>query len=225
MKLYAFLEPAREVGGDLYDFFRLDDDRVFFLIGDVSGKGLPGSLFMALSKSLCKSIALRRRGDVGLMLREANAEISRDNGEGLFVTVWAGILDARTGALEYANAGHDPPYVLHRDGAAPARLDEGSGPPLCVVDDFPYAAMSRRLEPGETLCLITDGVTDAMNTADEFYGRRRLEELLTDLAPDAGARGAGEAIRLAVSGFAAGVEPSDDLAILALEWTGVAGRA
>jgi adenylate cyclase len=218
--LYAFLEPAREVGGDLYDFFRLDDNRVFFLIGDVSGKGMPGSLFMALSKSLCKSIALRRSGDVGHMLREANAEISRDNGEGLFVTVWAGILDARTGALEYANAGHDPPHLLFADGRAPARLDHGGGPPLCVVDDFPYEPMSWRLDPGDVLCLITDGVTEATNADGQFYGRRRLEDLLAQLGVGVDARGAGEAIRRDVGRFADGVEPSDDLAILSFEWTG-----
>ena len=94
--LYAFLEPARIVGGDLYDFFRLDGDRLFFLVGDVSGHGVAGSLFMAVSKALCKSAALRS-GDLGAMMRESNAEISRDNPEALFVTVWAGLLDARTG--------------------------------------------------------------------------------------------------------------------------------
>ena len=116
--LYAMLEPAREVGGDLYDFFRLDDDHLFFMIGDVSGKGLPGSLFMAISKALYKSTALRRHGEVAVMMCEADAEISRDNAEGLFVTVLAGILDARTGELEYCNAGHEPPYCSCRAAAA-----------------------------------------------------------------------------------------------------------
>ncbi len=217
--LFAYLEPAREVGGDLYDFFRLDGDRVFFLIGDVSGKGMPGSLFMALSKALCKSIALRGAGDVGQMLREANTEISRDNGESLFVTVWAGILDARSGALEYANAGHDPPLLLFADGRLPARLDAGGGPPLCVVDDYPYEAMACRLEPGEVVCLITDGVTDATNESGELYGRQRLLDLLARL-PSADARAAGEAIKRDVSRFAEGVSPADDIAILAFEWTG-----
>src|SRR5207344_299116 len=98
--LYAFLAPALEVGGDLYDFFRLDADRIFLLVGDVSGKGLPGSLFMAVSKSLCKSIALRDRGDVGALMRQADLEISRDNAESLFVTVWAGIVDVATGEIQ-----------------------------------------------------------------------------------------------------------------------------
>jgi adenylate cyclase len=222
--VYASLEPAREVGGDLYDVFPLDGERVFFLIGDVSGKGLPGSLFMAVSKSLCKSIALRRAVDVGGMMRDANAEISRDNAEGMFVTVWAGILDARTGELEYCNAGHDAPYLLARAGGLVTRIAKGGGPPLCVVDDFPYESVFHRLSPGDVLCLLTDGVTEAVDAAGRFYGRERLEALLARLPPGTGPRQAGEAIRLDVRRFADGVDPADDVAILALEWTGVSAR-
>jgi adenylate cyclase len=221
---YAFLEPAREVGGDLYDFFLLDDERVFVLIGDVSGKGLPGSLFMAVSKTLCKSSALRHAGDVALMMREANAEIARDNGEGLFVTAWVGVVNTRTGELSYCNAGHEPPYILSRAGGAAKRLVDGGGPPFCVVENFPYEVSSYRLAPGEGLCLITDGVTEAQNAAGEFYGRKRLENLLARLAPDADADHVGEAIRRDVDQFEAGVEPSDDVAIVAFRWTGVSGR-
>ena len=124
--LYAFLEPARIVGGDLYDFFRLDGDRLFFLVGDVSGHGVAGSLFMAVSKALCKSAALRS-GDLGAMMRESNAEISRDNPEALFVTVWAGLLDARTGRLEYCNAGHEPVWLLGPGGAGDPAARRGRG--------------------------------------------------------------------------------------------------
>ena len=220
IQLYAFLEPAREVGGDLYDFFRLDGERIFFLIGDVSGKGLPGSLFMALSKSLCKSIALRGGRDLGAMLRETNREISRDNAEGMFVTAWAGLLDVRTGALAYCGAGHDAPYLLRRGQLAPARLAAGGGPPLCVVDDFPYEAEPYRMEPGDTLCLLTDGVTEAMSPTGELYGRERLEAVLAGLAPEGSVEAVGEAIRRDVARFAAGVDPADDLAILIFRWTG-----
>jgi len=223
--LRAWLEPAREVGGDLYDFFRLDADRVFVMIGDVSGKGLPGSLFMALAKSLFKSVALRRGGDIALVMREASAEISRDNGEGLFVTVWAGILDARTGDLEYCNAGHDPPYLLPEEAGVARRLADGVGPPLCVADDYPYAAASYRMRPGEELVLFTDGVTEATSKTGEFYGRRRLETVFASLGRDASAEEVGESIRRHVGGFASGVEPSDDLAILVLRWDGeISGR-
>jgi len=220
--LYAFLEPAREVGGDLYDFFPLDRDRIFFLIGDVSGKGLPGSLFMAVSKSLCKSVALRRAGGVETVIREAGAEISRDNAEGFFVTVLAGILDTRTGLLEYCNAGHEPPYLLPRGARALLGLTDGGGPPLCSVDGFPYPVSSRRLEPGDTLCLITDGVTEAASPGGELYGRRRLEALLGQAGRSASATEVGESIRREVGRFTEGKEPWDDLAILVLRWTGPA---
>jgi serine phosphatase RsbU (regulator of sigma subunit) len=224
IELYAFVEPAREVGGDLYDFFRLDDSRIFFLIGDVSGKGLPGCLFMALSKSLCKSIALRGGSDLGAMIREADREISRDNSEGMFVTAWVGLLDVRTGALAYCIAGHDAPYLLHRAEASPDRLTSGGGPPLCVVDDFPYETALYPMAPGDTLCLITDGVTDAMSPSGELYGRARLEAVLAQLPREIGVDGVGEAIRRDVAAFQAGRDPADDIAILVIRWTGPATR-
>jgi serine phosphatase RsbU (regulator of sigma subunit) len=218
--LYAMLEPAREVGGDLYDFFLLDADHLFLLIGDVSGKGLPGSLFMAISKALYKSTALRRHGQVALMMREADAEISRDNTEGLFVTVLAGILDARTGELEYCSAGHEPLLLLPREGRPLRRLTEGGGPPLCSVDGFPYAPASLRLEPGDALCLITDGITEAAGPDGELYGRARLEALLGRLGGVVSAAEVGEAIRRDVAAFTGGTEPSDDMAVLVLRYTG-----
>ena len=221
--LYARLDPAREVGGDLYDFFFLDPDHLFFLIGDVSGKGLPGSLFMAISKALYKSTALRRHGQVAAMMREADAEISRDNTEGLFVTALAGILDARTGALEYCSAGHEPPFLLPRAGRPLMRLTEGGGPPLCAADGFPYDAATRQLEPGDTLCLITDGITEAAAPDGTLYGRPRLEALLGGLAPAASAGEIGEAIRRDVAAFTGDAEASDDMAILVLRYTGPTG--
>jgi CHASE2 domain-containing sensor protein/serine phosphatase RsbU (regulator of sigma subunit) len=222
--LHAMLEPAREVGGDLYDFFLLDADHLFFLIGDVSGKGLPGSLFMAISKALYKSTALRRHGQVALMMREADAEISRDNAEGLFVTVLTGILDARTGELEYCSAGHEPPLLLPRGGRPLRRLTEGGGPPLCAMDGFPYAPASLQLEPGDTLCLITDGITEAAGPDGGLYGRARLEALLGRLGGAASAGEVGEAIRRDVAAFTGGIEPSDDMAVLVLRYTGLVGH-
>ena len=216
----ASLEPAREVGGDLYDFFRLDDDHLFFMIGDVSGKGLPGSLFMAISKALYKSTVLRRHGQVAAMMREADAEISRDNAEGLFVTVMAGILDARSGGLEYCSAGHEPPLLRSRAGGGLERLQEGGGPPLCAVDGFPYTAASRTLAPGDTLVLITDGITEAAREDGQLYGRGRLETLLAGLGPAASAAEVGEAIRRDVTLFTGGAEPSDDMAILVIRFNG-----
>lgn len=217
--LHIVLEPARVVGGDLYDFFKLDRDRLFFLLGDVSGKGLPGSLFMAVSKSLYKSTALRRGVAVAAMMQEANTEISRDNPEALFVTVFAAVLDVNTGLLEYCNAGHDRPYVLAGGGPL-TQLAEGGGPPLCVLDGFAYTAATHRLRPGDTLCLLTDGVTDARNPGGEQFGRGRLETRLRALPPDAGAERVATAIQDDVRRFVAGAEPADDLAILVVRWAG-----
>jgi serine phosphatase RsbU (regulator of sigma subunit)/CHASE2 domain-containing sensor protein len=218
--LYAFLEPAREVGGDLYDFFRLDADRLFFLIADVSGKGVSGSLFAAVSKAISKSTALRRGDTAAMIVREVNAEISRDNPELLFVTAFAGILDAATGRLEYCNAGHEPPVLLGQDGAAPRPLTEGGGPPLCVFDDFAYEVEARNLSPGDTLCLVTDGVTEAADAHARLYGRSRLLVTLGTVAPTAPVEEIGEALRRDVARFAGGAEQADDIAILLVRWNG-----
>jgi adenylate cyclase len=221
------LEPAREVGGDLYDFFLLDDDRLFFLLGDVSGKGLLSSVFMAVSKALYKSTALRRGAGVATMMREANVEISRDNPEELFVTVFAAVLNLDTGVLEYCNAGHDPPYLIARDRPGPVQLAQGGGPPLCVLEGFEYQAATHRLRRGDTLCLVTDGVTDARNATGELFGRARLEKRLATLGADATVRAVAAELRSDVEKFVAGGEPADDLAILVVRWEGppaVSGR-
>ena len=211
--LDAHLEPARTVGGDFYDCFMLDGERLFFLVGDVSGKGLGASLFMALAKSLVKSIALRGDGgDPAEVLRAANAEIGRDNPESLFVTVFAAVLDARTGRMRYCNAGHEPP-VLCQPGEAPQRLADCAGPPLCVIADFPYASGELALAPDGWLCAVSDGVTEAMNPRGELYGAPRL---LAALA----ASGSREpqavlaAVREDVRRYAAGAEQSDDVTLV-----------
>lgn len=222
--VHATLEPALLVGGDFYEVLRLDADHVFFMVGDVSGKGLPGSLFMAVSKTLYKSAALRRRGEIAAMMREANAEVSRDNPEALFVTVFAGILDLRTGEVEYCNAGHELPHVLS-PGALPVRLPlDPGGPPLCVIEDFPYTAGRLGLRPGEILCMVTDGVTEARAPSGDLYGRARLEGVLASVSAGGGADRVGRAVRDSVAAFTGGAAASDDLTILVVEWHGPAGR-
>lgn len=221
--LHAYLEPARVVGGDLYDFFMLDRDRLLFLIGDVAGKGVAGSLFMAVSKALYKTTVLRHGADVGEMMREANREISRDNRESLFVAVFAGVLDGQTGRLDYCSAGHEDPYLLSRDGAAPSRLARGGGPPLCAAPDFAYAASQHQMRPGESLCLVTDGVIEARNSSGESYGRGRLMALLSRFGPVSSVQEIGGSIRHDVEAFAAGVEAADDIAILVVRWNGPTG--
>ncbi len=218
-ELEALLEPAREVGGDLYDFYMLDAHRLFFLVGDVSGKGLPASLFMAVTKALAKSIALRGPGDVGTIMKHANHELVRENPELLFVTGLAGILDARTGHVALCNAGHDAPRRIGAGGQV-EKLRAAEGPPLCVIDDFDYPVHAYQLAPGECLCLSTDGIGEAMNGAGELFGNARLDAALAggDTAPAHLVR----AVREAVRSFVGAAEPSDDLALLVLRWNGPA---
>jgi serine phosphatase RsbU (regulator of sigma subunit)/CHASE2 domain-containing sensor protein len=224
--LAATLTPAREVGGDLYDYFRLGERRLFFLIGDVAGKGLSASIFMAVSKALYKSVTLRTPledagdADLGRIMSLANAEVSRDNGEMLFVTAFAGLLDLDSGELAYCNAGHDNPYRLHPGGHGLARIADGDGPPLAAVPDFPYAGARCRLLPGELLCLMSDGVAEARSPAGELYGAQRVEKVLLGCGARARARDVVQALQADVLAFADGAEPADDLTILVLRWNG-----
>jgi len=221
IELSATMLPAREVGGDLYDFFRLDADRLFFLIGDVAGKGLSASMFMAISKSLLKSAALRDpNGTISELMRAANVEVSRDNTEMYFVTVFAAILDLHTGELSYCNAGHDNPYMLDGQGGI-ARLDQGAGPPLCTVENFAYTSGRHRMQPGEIICLTTDGIADAQNPAGDRYGMERLRILLERLnSVGTTARAVVDAVGDDVRTFVGTALPADDVTVMALRWRG-----
>jgi serine phosphatase RsbU (regulator of sigma subunit)/CHASE2 domain-containing sensor protein len=214
----ALLEPARTVGGDFYDCFLGDTRRLFFLVADVSGKGLPAALFMAAAKSHIKSAALRE-GDLGEVLTRAQDEIERENPEQLFVTAFAAALDLQTGMLEYANAGHEPPFRRTPDGA-PERLPSPGGPPLCVVEDYVYPTQRLQMEPGEWIFLVTDGVTEAMNPRREFFGIERLRTALSWMARDATPNELIRRLNDEVKKFAAGAEPADDLTLLAVRWEG-----
>lgn len=223
--LAASMTPAREVGGDLYDFFLLDARRLFFLIGDVAGKGLGASMFMAVSKALVKSAALREPADIGALLTAANAEISRDNAAMFFVTVFAAILDLETGELAYCNAGHDNPLRVVPGTGALQRIADGDGPPLCAVEGFDYRGATLKLQPGELLCLATDGVAEARDAAGAFYDHVRLEQVLLRAAqPGATAGDVLGALQADVAAFVGATEPADDLTLLCLRWIGP-GRA
>ncbi len=214
----ALLEPARTVGGDFYDCFMIDAHRLFFIVADVSGKGLPASLFMALSKTLLKSAA-RRAGDVGELLVRANAEVSSENTESLFVTALAGILDTRTGMLEFSNAGHEPPFA-RRPGGMLARLEHSGGPPLCVMEDYAYPVEYHKVAAGEWICVVTDGITEAMNESGALYGVRRLHAALQALPEGIAPAALLAAVRADVARFVGAAEPSDDLTMLCVRWNG-----
>lgn len=213
----ARLEAAQAVGGDYYDCFRLDASRLGLVIGDVSGKGVPASLFMAIAKTLTGTLT-RRASDLGQAMREVDNELNRENPECLFVTALVGILDADNGELEFVCAGHDAPFLL-RQGAI-SRLDTRplSGPPLCVAEGYPYVSERVRLQAGDLLCFFTDGVTEASN-GDALFGNDGLAAALLehrDKTP-------GElviALRDAVRRFEAGLPAADDLTLLIVRYHG-----
>lgn len=217
----AWMAPAREVGGDLYDFFKPSADRLSFMVGDVSGKGLPASLFMAISKALCKSAALRNGGSTARILTESNAEIARDNPEAMFVTAVLCSLDLQIGALQYANAGHDAPLLIDSRGRL-TRLDQAGGPPLCMIDDHVYPDAAHALAAGDTVLLYTDGVTEAMDSDNRLYGRERLCRVLETLPAGATCADIIAAVREDLKRFGAVERLADDITLLALRWLGPA---
>ena len=219
--LAAAIESARAVGGDLYDYFMLDTDHLFVIIGDVSGKGIPASLLMSITKALTKSIALRPGGDASQVLTRANIEVSRDNPESQFVTAFAAVLDLRSGALRYWTAGHDTPF--HVNNGAAKQIDRSfAGPPLCVLEEFDYREQRTSLAVGDSLVLFTDGVTEAEDANGSQFGKERLARCLLDLPKDASAHDMVDTIRAEVSTFVAGAQASDDLTLLVVRWLGPA---
>ena len=174
----AILEPAREVGGDFYDVFNVDDEHVCFCVGDVSGKGVPAALFMAMAKTLIKSRASTDSSTASIVTH-VNDELSEDNEGYLFVTLFVCILNTRTGKLMTTNAGHNPPYLKHADGSISA-LKHRDGPVVAAMEGYAYTEQHVQLTEGDTLLLFTDGVTEADNLDGVLFGDDRLEKLLSD---------------------------------------------
>ncbi|AXQ30972.1 CHASE2 domain-containing protein [Solimonas sp. K1W22B-7] len=218
VEIAARMQPARMVGGDLYDFFLLDATRLLFLIGDVSGKGLPASLFMALTKALTKGLALGGQDNPGELLGDTGGAIAADNPEQLFVTLVAGMLDLASGELRWCSAGHDPPYLL-RAGEAPRRLEGQGGPPLCVIDGFRYPVETLQLRKGDLLCMVTDGVTEAHDAKGELYGSGRLLAALGKTGSQP-LEEVAQSLEQDVAAFVGGAEAADDAALLLLRWHG-----
>ena len=224
VQVHAFLEPAGMVGGDFYDALMIDPRHFFFMIGDVSGKGIPASLFMALSKTLTKSVALRSSHPLNQVIEEANDEISRENPASLFVTAVACILDLQTGYLDFCIAGHDSPVLLRR-GESPLSLESEGGPPLCILEDFPYPVSSVRLQAGDVIVLITDGVTEAHNPEGELYGKGRAMAYFAGLQESEketpGAETVCKGLYDDVKEFTRDADAFDDITIMAVRFDGV----
>lgn len=210
----AALEPAHSVGGDFYDAIRIDADRLLFLVGDVTGKGVPAAIYMALSKTLTKSVLVRESGGLGHAMSTLNRELMRDADEAMGLTMLAVLVDCADGALTMVNAGHENPILL-RPGQSAESVPMDGGPPFCVCD-FAYPEEHLALASGDTLVLITDGVTEAQDAEGDMFGLDRTLALLsarTDTADPATL--VGDLVG-AVRRFEQPTEPSDDLTILAI---------
>ena len=214
--LDALLEPAKSVGGDFFDAMMIDQDRLGFAIADVTGKGVPAALFMAMSKALTSAALSRMQADVAGMAQAVNLELLKDNSEAMSVTMLMGILNLKSGAIELVCAGHEDPLRLDSDGNM-ERLKLDGGPPFSIAE-FPFPLEKIQLQPGETLVLVTDGVTEAQNAAEELFGRDRILG-----GKDAWARSATaicDAVRDEVRNFEAGTEATDDLTVMAIRYIG-----
>jgi adenylate cyclase len=224
-RVAAVMEPARVVGGDLFDFFLLDGDRLLFLVGDVSGKGLPASLFMATTKAFYRSISTRHVGELARTMRETNTEMGRENPEAFFVTLAAAVLDVNTGQLWHSSAGHEAPWVIRAETRETVRLEGGAGPPLCVLDDYAYETAVAQLRAGDTVLMVTDGVTEALDPGGQLFGTARVTALVDEAAR---VPASSEPARLvadlvgALRRFREPYEPADDMTLLAVQWLGPA---
>jgi serine phosphatase RsbU (regulator of sigma subunit) len=209
--LHAEMHPAREIGGDFYDHYMLDATRLAFTVGDVSGKGIPAALFMAVSRTVMRSVG--GAADMASAMEAANRLLATQNAACMFVTLFHGVLDLATGALRYCNAGHNPPYLLRADGRR-EKLG-ATGVPFGFDPEMTYHTEETALRAGDLLFLFSDGITEAFDCDGREFGTGRLEAAL-----EAGrGKGAGEvvaAVLAATRDFAAGAEQSDDITTLAL---------
>jgi sigma-B regulation protein RsbU (phosphoserine phosphatase) len=218
--LHALVKPAREVGGDFYDFSLAADDWLCFFIGDVSGKGVPAALFMAVTTTLLKASSFRP-GTVGDTLATVNDQLCGQTDSGMFVSLIFGLLDLRTGALEIADAGHPSPFLLSASGEVTS-MHVHRDVALGAMGAITYRVSHVQLQPGDALFLYTDGVTEALNGSREFYAPARLQMALRDLAT-APVEKITRGVVQDVQTFAAEHEQSDDISVMAVRWPGPAG--
>ncbi|HEU4879134.1 MAG TPA: SpoIIE family protein phosphatase [Gemmatimonadaceae bacterium] len=213
--LWGTLRPAREVGGDLYDFFMPSDDVLWLCIGDVSGKGVPAALLMAVTKTLIKSFASTETSPARVFAR-VNKELSTGNESSMFVTAFIARLDLPTGRLIYTNAGHNPPLVRRSDGQV-ERLATRHGPVLGAVEGISFGESEAQLFAGDSLLMYTDGVSEALDRDDHMYGECRLQAVLTR-AMTLSAKELASAVVADVDHFSKGAEQADDITVLAFQF-------
>jgi phosphoserine phosphatase RsbU/P len=215
--VHALMDPAKEIGGDFFDAFLIAADKLFFAIGDVSGKGIPAALFMVKTVTLLRMEASRDIPPHEVLAR-VNQQLCQNNDHGMFVTVFCGLLDIPRGVLAYCNGGHDAPLISHA-GKGFAFLQSGGGMMLGVVPDACCQSGSVALQPGDAVLCYTDGVTEAMNGEQEMFAQNRLRESVTGME-DADAARLVNRLHEQIRAFAQDAPQSDDIAVLALKYHG-----
>ena len=215
--IYASMIAAREVGGDFYDFFMINNDLLGLVIGDVSGKGIPAAIFMAVSRTLIRATGLKGLSS-GDCLQYVNKLLCTESVSCMFVTVFYGILNVKTGELEYTNAGHNPPYIMGAAGGS-RKLEPTDDTILGCFEDWHFNTRKAQLMPNEGLLLYTDGVTEAMNKSNEEYGEAKLEQVIAE-NNSAEISELVNAIIADVNIFSDGIPQSDDITLLYLRYSG-----
>ena len=223
LDVYGFLKPAKSVGGDLYDYF-IRDDKFYCCIGDVSGKGIPASLYMAVVRSLFHNVSMREDNPAAIVSQLNNA-LSEGNDHNMFCTLFLGVLDLKTGHVDFCNAGHNAPVIrqLSDDGATVVRYTHPKvNLAVGVLPDFPYAKEEIVLKPGEAIFMYTDGVTEAENTAKQLFGEEATLKALTE-ARSHNCRSAKDFVDYVynvINQYATGTEQSDDITMVVVEYLG-----
>jgi len=221
-EFFAVLEPAKVVGGDMYDFFFPDDDHIYLALGDVSGKGIPASLFMAITRTLFRSLSIGAKTPDEIM-RKINIELCKENPNSMFVTSQIFVADLKTGEVQVCNAGHNPPFIRYADGTV-NMFDCRPGVPLGVIKDAEFRTESFFLKTGEFLIIYTDGITEAENRDFILFGENRLQDVLSSYSPG----NAAELVKHVMTGlksFTADAEQSDDITLLVFHFIGQSGSS
>lgn len=219
--LAPFLMPMREVGGDYYDFFKIDDDRIVFFLADVTGSGVPAALFMMVSRIVLRIKATHRESVVDV-LNEANSDLAHHNRADMFVSVWIGVLDLRNGHVDFASAGHRSPAVRHKDGSVEFVKDK-TGLVLAAMGDSRYEPQSLELAPGDLLFLYNDGVTETMNSSEKMFGRGRLQIALSESAGKS-PKETCMYVKACMDKFTGNLPQADDIAMFAIQYFGPEGE-
>ncbi len=223
LDLYAVVHPAKHAGGDLYDFFFVDDEHLFFVIGDVSDKGMPAALFMAVTLTLIRNL-VRRDVPPDKILDDINRFLCRNNDAYQFVTLFCGLLHLPSGEVHYSHGGHNPPYLVSPSTGELRPLKPVSGVALGVFDSAEYKTETLTMAPGDVLFTYSDGITEAMDPDHELFGEPRLEAILRRLGPNEAAETASQTVLTELMYFVGDAPQSDDITALCIRFVGQPGR-